>query len=102
MVRSDPREWKKWDMNSDPRSEEMCRGMPCLAKTWVTNASATSTAVTVSIVGIKILSLERQSIFTRTAMNPLDGGSCTMKSMLMECQGCYRIGSGCSKPKGRC
>ena len=31
--------------------------------------------------------------------DPLDGGSCSMKSMHMECQGRSGIGSGGSKPK---
>lgn len=55
----------------------------CSENTWVIEAFTTSKAVTVSIV--KVPSLERQSMATKIAVCPLEGGSHSMKSMLIEC-----------------
>jgi len=55
------------------------RGMPCLENTWETNASVTSGAVTVSVVG-------------------LDAGNCSITSILIECHGRPGTCKGCSKP----
>ena len=37
MSKALPREWKKWDTNSDPQSEVIWEGTPCLEKTWRRN-----------------------------------------------------------------
>ena len=55
MNKRAPREWKKCDVNSDPWSEDTWSRMPCFAETWVAKASATSTAVAASAVGMKII-----------------------------------------------
>src|SRR5258706_3686334 len=68
MQRRAPREQKKCNVNSEPQSEDTWRGIPCLAKTWVTKASATSTAVAVSVEGMKTLSLVRRSMTTKIAI----------------------------------
>ena len=100
MQSKELREWKKWEVNSKPQSEDTLRGMPCFANTWVTKASATSTKVALSVVGMKIPSLERWSMTTKIDVKPFDGGSCSMKSMLIECHGLSGIGSGCRRPYG--
>ena len=51
--------------NSDPRSEDTWREMPCFENTWETNAFATSEAALVSVVGMKIHYLATRSITTR-------------------------------------
>ena len=92
------RDRKKCEVNSDPRSDDTCNGIPCFANTCVTNASATSTAVAESVVGMNTLSFVRQSITTKIAVKPLEAGSCSMKSILIECQGRSGIGNSCNRP----
>ena len=101
MRKSEPRDRKKCEVNSEPRSEETWSGMPCLAKTWDTKASAMSMAVALSVVGMNMLSFDKRSIITSIAVKPSDDGSCSMKSMEIECQGRSGIGSGCSRPYGQ-
>ena len=42
-----PRDRKKCETNSDPRSDVTCVGTPCLEKTWSRKSSASSDAVRV-------------------------------------------------------
>ena len=102
MSRAFPRERKKWDTNSEPRSEVMWEGTPCLEKTWSRNNFANSGDVIVSCVGINRHCLERQSTTTSMEVNPEDGGSCSMKSMEMEFHGFSGMGSCFSNPYGLC
>lgn len=44
---------QKRDVNSDPRSDTILVGIPCLEKTWVTYNWASSSAVRLVVVGIK-------------------------------------------------
>ena len=64
-----------------PWSEVMCKGTPCLEKTWRTNSLASIGDVMVSTVGIKINYLVRQSMMTSIVLKPSDIGSFSMKSM---------------------
>jgi len=54
--------------------------------------------VALSVVGMKILSLDRWLMTTKMAMKPFDRGSCLMKSMLIECHGQSGIRRGCRRP----
>src|SRR5467141_1339693 len=63
---------------------------------------ASSGVLTLSSVGIKIACFERQSTTTRIAVKADDSGSCSMKSIEIECQGRSGIGSCLSRPYGRC
>ena len=59
----------------DPRSEDMCNGIPCLAKACVMKIFATYMAVAVSVVGGNTPSLEKRSIMIRNAVYPSDSSS---------------------------
>ena len=72
--------------------------MPCFENTWEANASATSGAVIVSVVGMKGHYLDTRSITTRIAAKPLDVGKCSTKSILIEFHRRPGTGKGCSKP----
>ena len=74
-------------MNSMPRSEVTCKGMPCLEKTWRMNSLASMRDVMVSTVGIKIDCLVRQSMMIGIMLEVLDIGSFSTKSMDIEFQG---------------
>jgi hypothetical protein len=74
--------------------------MPCFENTCVMNMSAMSMAVAVSVVGMKIHSFDSQSMTTSIAVKPFDGGSCLMKSMLIECHRHSSIGSHCRRLYG--
>ena len=63
-----------------------------------TNVSATSGAVLVSVVGMKIHYLDTRSITIRIAVKPLDVGTCSTKSILIEYHGRPGTGKGCSEP----
>ena len=65
-------------MGCEPKVQlaEVCEGIPCLVKAWVMNMSATSTAVTVSVIGMKIPSFERWSRTTKMAARPMDNVNC--------------------------
>ena len=56
------------------QSEDMLRGMLCFMNTCMTKASVTSMEVALSVVGMKILSLDRQLMTTKMAVKPFDGG----------------------------
>ena len=98
MQRREQREQKKWEVNSEPQLEETWRGIPCFKNMWVMKMSATSMAVTVSVVGMKILSLDNWLMTTRMVVKLLEAGNCSMKSMLTECQRRSGIGSSCRSP----
>ena len=93
-----PRDLKKCDTNLDPRLEVTWEGMPCLENTCNTNSFVRSAKVMVSWVGMNIACFVRRSTTTRIAVYPDDFGSCSMKSMDIEFQGCSSIGSCLSKP----
>ena len=63
---------------------------------------ASSSALTLSSVGMKIACFERQSTTTRITVKAEDSGSCSMKSIEIKCQGQSGIGSCLSRPYGRC
>src|SRR5882672_666774 len=63
---------------------------------------ASSSALTLSSVGMKIACCERQSTTTRIAVKAEEGGSCSMKSIEIECQGRSGIGGCLRRPYGRC
>jgi hypothetical protein len=86
------------EVNSDPGSEDTCRGIPCFENTCDTKVPAMSWAVTESVVGIKTLSLEKRSTTTKIVVYPLDSGNCSMMSMLIECHGRSGIERGCRRP----
>ena len=88
----------KWEMNSEPRSEVMCPGTPCLKKTWRTKRLASWTAVRVLWVGMKIPCLESQSTMTRMAVCPAEAGSCSIRSIDMESHGRSGMGRGLRRP----
>ena len=102
MLRALPRDLKKCEMNSVPRSDVTCDGTLCLEKTWSTNSWASCIEVIVSWVGIKIACLESRSTTTRMVVNPSEGGSCSMKSMEIKFHGFSGIGSCQRLPYGRC
>src|SRR5882672_3612464 len=89
-------------MNSEPRSEVTWLGTPCFENAWVTKSLASSGALTLSSVRMKITCFERQSTTTRIAVKAKDGGSCLMKSIEIECQGQSGIRSCLSWPYGWC
>ena len=93
MSRTFPSEWKKAETNSEPRSEVMCEGTPCLEKTWRKNNLANIGDMMVSTVGIKIDCLVRQSTITSIVLEPLDMGNFLMKSMDIEFHGLSGIRS---------
>jgi hypothetical protein len=76
--------------------------MPCFENTCVTNASAMSMAVAVSVLDMKMHSFDSQSMTTSVVVKPFDSGSSLMKSMLIECHGHSSIGSSCRRPYGQC
>ena len=84
MSRTFPSEWKKAETNSEPQSEVMWEGMPCLEKTWRTNNLANIGDVMVSMVRIKIDCLVRWSMMTNIMSEPSDMGNFLMKSMDIE------------------
>ena len=93
MSRTFLREWKKVETNSEPPSEVTCEGMPCLEKTWRMNSLATIGDVMVSMVGITINCLVRQSMMTNIVSEPSDMGNFSMKSMDIEFHGLSGIRS---------
>ena len=93
MSRTFPSEWKKAKTNSKPWSEVTWEGTPCLEKTWGTNNLANIGDVMVSMVGIKIDCLVRQSMMTNIILELLDMGNFLMKSMDIEFHGLSGIGS---------
>ena len=91
-------EWKKAKTNSEPQSEVMCEGTPCLEKTWRMNDLANIGDVMVSTVRIKIDCLVRWSMMTSIMSEPLDMGNFSMKSMDIEFHGLSGIGSCFRRP----
>src|SRR6266581_608922 len=100
MSRALPSEWKKLETNSDLWSEVMCMGTPCLEKMWRRNSLASSGAVMVSCMGMKMHCFERWSTTTKMAVNLEEVGSCSMKSIKMEFHRHLGIGSCFSKLYG--
>src|ERR1700759_1404192 len=98
MSNAVPKDLKNLDTNSDPRSEVTCEGTPCLEKTWLTNNFASSGAVIVLYVGMNIACFDKRSTMTKISEKPLETGSCSMKSILMEFQGFSGMGSCFKKP----
>ena len=95
------RDLKKCDMNSDPWSEVIWEGTPCLENTCSMNSFVRLAKVTVLWVGMNIACFVRRSTTTKIVVYPDDFGSCSMKSMDIEFQGCSGIGSCLSKPYGQ-
>ena len=93
MSRTFPSEWKKAETNSEPWLEVMCKGKPCLEKTWRTNNLANIGDMMVLTVGIKIDCLVKQSTMTNIVLEPLDMGNFLMKSMDIEFHSLSGIGS---------
>ncbi len=62
------------------------------------NNWASSLELMVLCVGIKMACLLARSIITRIAVNPLESGSCSMKTIEMESHGRSGTGKGLSKP----
>ena len=93
-----PRERKKCETNSEPLSEVTWEGTPCFENTCATKSFANSGEVMVSWVGMNIPCFERRSTTTRMEVNPSEEGSCSMKSMEMECQGRAGMGSCFRRP----
>src|SRR5882672_6062652 len=102
ISRAVPRDRKKCDTNSEPRSEVTWLGTPCFENTWVTKSLASLGALTLLLVGIKIACFERRSTTTRITVKADDGGSCSMKSIEIECQGRSVIRSCLRRLYGRC
>ena len=91
-------DWKKWEMNSGPRSEVTCVGALCLAKMCVRNSWESLGDVIALLVGMNRASFVRQSTTTKMDEWPLEMGSCSMKSMDMEFHGLIGMGSCFSSP----
>src|SRR6266481_3999496 len=89
-----PRDWKKWDMNSNPQpqSEVMCEGTPCLENMWRTKSCMRSLEVMVLCIRMNSDCLDNWSTMTRIDVYPEDEGSFSMKSMEIKFQG--RSGTG--------
>jgi hypothetical protein len=87
-----PRDQKKWETNSDLRSQVTCDRTPCLENTWMMNSWASCGVVISSTVGMNIPRLESQSTMTRIVVCPSDSGRCSIKSMEIEFHG--RSGTG--------
>ena len=102
MSNAVPNDWKKCDTNLDLRSEVTWLGTPCFENTCVVNTLASSGALILSVVEMKITCFESQSTTTRIAVYSDEVGSCSMKSIEIECQGQSGIGSCLSRPYGRC
>src|SRR5712664_2615989 len=98
MSRAFPRERKKRDTNSEPRSEVTCSGTPCFENTCMMNIWARSLEVQWIVVGTNILCLVRRSTMTSMESQAEDIGSVSMKSIDMEFHGHSGIGSCLSKP----
>src|SRR6202035_1477978 len=102
MSRANPRERKKWEMNSEPRSQVTWDRTPCLENTCIMNNLASSGASISSTVGMKMPCLVRRSTMTRIAVWPSDSGRCSMKSMDMEFHGSSGTGNCFRSPYGLC
>ena len=102
MSRALPRGLKKWETNLESLSEVMWEGTPCFEKMWRRKSLANSREVIVLSVGMKMHSLERQSMTTRIAVCLEEARSCLMKSMEMEFYGFERMGSCFRSPYGLC
>ena len=76
-------------------------GAPCLENTCSMNSFVRLAKVTVLWVGMNIACFVRWSTTTKIVVYPDDFGSCSMKSMDIEFQGCSGIGSCLSKPYGQ-
>src|SRR6201981_1691476 len=79
MSRALPREWKKWDTNSDPWLEVICEGTLCLEKTWRNSLASPGESI-VSCMGMNMHCLDRQSTMTRMEVKLDEGRRCSMKS----------------------
>src|SRR4029077_14235593 len=102
MSRAFPSDRKKWEMNSEPRSDVICEGTLCFEKMWRRNSLASSGEVMVSCVGTKTHCFKRWSMMTKIEVKPEDVGNCSMKSMEMEFHGCSGTGSCLSRPNSLC
>ena len=98
MSKAFPNVWKNDDMNSEPQSKVRCDGTPCFEKMWSMNGWANIGAVMVSTVGTNMDCVVSRSTMMRVASYPEDGGSFSMKSMVMEFQGNSGTGSCLSSP----
>src|SRR6266481_897130 len=98
MSRAVPKDQKKCETNSEPRLDVMWDGTPCFEKTWRMKSCARSWDVMVSCIGINSDCLDKQSMMTSMDVQPEDDGSCSMKSIKMEFQGCSGTGSCFRRP----
>jgi len=100
MSRAVPREQKKWETNSEPRSDITWDGSLCFEKTWIMKRRASSAEVMVSWVGINMACFDRRSTIMRMVSKPEEEGSFFMKSIEIEFHGRSRIGSCWRDPYG--
>src|SRR5271169_1870585 len=87
MSRAFPRERKKRETNSEPRSEVTCSGTPCLENTCVTKSTARSSEVQWIVVGMNMPCFDSRSTTTKTESCPEDVRGVSMKSIEMEFHG---------------
>jgi hypothetical protein len=98
------RTWCQWSKKS---KNEMLEGSVSERKVAETEdlcvmiVSTMLVAVALSLVEMNTLSFNSRLMTTRMHVKLLDGGDCSMKSMLTECQGRSGIGIGCRSPYGR-
>ena len=93
MSRTVPKDRKKFDTNSEPLSEVIWEGMPCLENTCRINRCAKFMDVMVSWAGIKITCLVSQLTITKIVSNLENDGSFLMKYIKIEFYGHSGIGS---------
>src|SRR6266481_1463207 len=98
MSRAVPKDRKKCETNSEPRSDVTWDGTPCFEKTWRTKSCTRSQDMMVSYIGINSDYLDKRSMMTRMDVWPEDDGSCSIKSIDMEFQGFSGTGSCFRRP----
>ena len=98
MLRVSTNALKNLETNSEPRSEVTWVGTLCLENTFLMKSSARLAASIDLYVGVNITCLVSLSTTTRMSVNPWDSGSCSIKSIDMDSQGCGGIGNCLSNP----
>ena len=94
MSRAEPKEQKKWEMNSEPWSQVMCARALCLETSWMMKFGALIS----STVGMNMPCFVRRSTMTKIAVCSSDSGRYSMKSMEIEFHGNSGTGSCFNKP----
>ena len=82
------------DMKMDPRSEMIFRGMPCIQMMCSMSKFAHPSELSVSDVGIGIMSFDFMSTITRMALCPCASGRCVIMSTEMFSQFLVGMGMG--------